>query len=94
MCTKCYYYTYCSKQCNSQCFCLQENKFADEGNCGLYKIGNTCWMNTGLQCLLKTKYLTTYFKKGKYLSELNPKNNHGSHNCNLTKSFINLWKSM
>ncbi|KAL5641717.1 hypothetical protein ACGC1H_001998 [Rhizoctonia solani] len=44
------------------------------GTMGLQNLGHTCFMNSGLQCLLHIPELEAYFLKGCHLSELNHNN--------------------
>ena len=44
------------------------------GICGLLNIGNTCFMNCGLQCLSHTPLLRSYFLSGRYAAEINRDN--------------------
>jgi len=47
------------------------------GKVGLINIGNTCYMNSSLQCLLHTPELMHYFLTEKYLPDVRPQNPDG-----------------
>ncbi|XP_067906463.1 ubiquitin carboxyl-terminal hydrolase 15-like isoform X9 [Heterodontus francisci] len=44
------------------------------GLCGLSNLGNTCFMNSAVQCLSNTPPLTEYFLSDEYMDELNHDN--------------------
>lgn len=66
---------------------------ARKGVCGLQNLGNTCFMNSGLQCLSNTTELTKYFLFGHYKNDIN-KNNPLGLGGKLAVSYVELIKDM
>ncbi|KAJ6235139.1 ubiquitin carboxyl-terminal hydrolase 11 [Anaeramoeba flamelloides] len=65
----------------------QLNKYS--GLVGLNNLGNTCFMNSSLQCLLNTIVIRDYFLTNKYSKEINKKNKIGMGG-KLAKAFAEL----
>lgn len=65
------------------------------GKVGLYNIGNTCFMNTALQCLAHLDPFVAYFLSGKYREEINmtsPLSTRGEFVCAFAGLLQELWQ--
>ena len=58
------------------------------GVCGLVNLGNTCFINSALQCMASVPTLTNYFLSGSYKSELNRKTKLGGMLSTLFASLL------
>ena len=59
------------------------------GVCGLRNLGNTCYMNSGLQCLMNLPRLRHYILDGRYRTDINLENVLG-HQGTVAETFADL----
>jgi ubiquitin C-terminal hydrolase len=69
---------------------LPEENYKKKGLTGLANVGNTCFMNSALQCLSNTLKLTDYFLSHKFAEDIEDTKNRNKPEFKLLNSYINL----
>nr|CDS33928.1 ubiquitin carboxyl terminal hydrolase 4 [Hymenolepis microstoma] len=63
------------------------------GVCGLNNLGNTCFMNSAIQCISNVAPLRNFFLSGEFIGSINETNKLGSHG-EIANAFAELIKEM
>lgn len=84
----------CQKKLDQQREAINNpNERSKKGLVGLQNLGNTCFMNTALQCIMNCYELSQYFLKGTYKEHINLDNPIGTKGV-LARAYTNLLKNI
>jgi ubiquitin carboxyl-terminal hydrolase 4/11/15 len=71
----------------------QQKRGRSLGAVGLHNLGNTCYMNSALQCVRSVEELTKYFLTDSYIDEIN-KGNPLGYNGRVATAYVSLLKEI
>ncbi len=63
------------------------------GQTGLFNLGNTCYLNTAIQCLSSVKIITAYFLSNQYLTDLAEQKNESKFVGEYSSLLKRLWRN-